>query len=463
MRLLHGWGFPDHQRAQLLAAADAYVAVRRGGGWDPHAAEAVALGKHPDRDGDFGSQAELVRASRSSSSTSRGLVDDPRIRDAAGPNPMRESLAAHAARRVRSARRSSRAWRARTRQRFAPRTTSTRAPIGCSTRSTSGGHVRRARDRRCARIGPPIVRAPASGQIVVLGMHRSGTSSVAGLLARMGAWPGEDSALLIGPGQSARTLRARPSCTARACAGSPPPAATGSIRRRRAPAAAVDAFRREVAAVLETLDAHRPWFIKEPRLCLLVRELLPLLTRPVFVHVVRDPLEVADSLAARDGLGRDEALALWERYTRAAFAATRGWPRVVVDYADARRRSAAPSPCGCMPISSHSASKASSTPDPVDGRRLDRARARGASAPTAERTPSSAHAQRELLAAIADRSILDARFLDETVADDARAAPKLHPRARAAKLARCCRFCAPAPRDRRRRARHALRNGPDAR
>jgi hypothetical protein len=65
-----------------------------------------------------------------------------------------------------------------------------------------------------------------------------------------------------------------------------------------------------------------------------VRELLPLLTRPVFVHVVRDPLEVADSLAARDGLDREEALALWERYTRSAFAATRGWPRLVVDYGE---------------------------------------------------------------------------------------------------------------------------------
>jgi hypothetical protein len=74
--------------------------------------------------------------------------------------------------------------------------------------------------------------------------------------------------------------------------------------------------------------------IKEPRLCLLVRELLPLLTRPVFVHVVRDPLEIADSLAVRDGLGRDHALSLWERYTRAAFAGTQGWSRVLVDYAE---------------------------------------------------------------------------------------------------------------------------------
>jgi hypothetical protein len=98
------------------------------------------------------------------------------------------------------------------------------------------------------------------------------------------------------------------------------------------PPAAVDAFRREVGALIDEFDAHRPWLLKEPRLCLVAHELLPLLTRPLFVHVVRDPLAVAASLAARDGFAMDEALALWERYTRDAFEASRGWPRLVVDY-----------------------------------------------------------------------------------------------------------------------------------
>lgn len=50
------------------------------------------------------------------------------------------------------------------------------------------------------------------------------------------------------------------------------------------------------------------------------------------MHVVRDPFDVADSLAARDGMTRTDALALWEKYTNAAFEASRGWPRVLVDY-----------------------------------------------------------------------------------------------------------------------------------
>ena len=59
---------------------------------------------------------------------------------------------------------------------------------------------------------------------------------------------------------------------------------------------------------------------------------MPLLTRPVFLHVIRDPVAVAASLAKRDGMPADEALALWEHYTREAFAASDGWPRLTIDY-----------------------------------------------------------------------------------------------------------------------------------
>ena len=54
------WGFPWHQRAQLLCAADIYCSMRRGGGWDPCAAEALACGKLLVAT-DFGSQAALAR------------------------------------------------------------------------------------------------------------------------------------------------------------------------------------------------------------------------------------------------------------------------------------------------------------------------------------------------------------------------------------------------------------------
>jgi GT2 family glycosyltransferase len=325
VRVIASWAYPDYQRAQLLAAGDAYVSARRGGSWDPHAAEALACGK-PLIATAFGSQAALVSAHGHPIEADR-LVDDPSHPGCRWAEPDAKSLAAQlrAVFEHRDALAAQASGRAAA---FASRHDLDATADRLVELLARGNTLSPARPR--PRAHAPADDARASGQIVVLGMHRSGTSSVAGLLARMGAWPGDEAALLTGPDNPRGHYELgalHGACLRRL------EAAGGDWKRPPtvAPPAAVDAFRRDAAAVLDTLDACRPWFIKEPRLCLLVRELLPLLTRPVFVHVVRDPVEAAASLEARDGLGRDEALALWELYTRAAFAATRGWPRVFVD------------------------------------------------------------------------------------------------------------------------------------
>jgi hypothetical protein len=154
--------------------------------------------------------------------------------------------------------------------------------------------------------------------------------------------------------------------------------------------------------LIDEFDTQRPWLIKEPRLCLVVRDLLPLLTRPLFVHVVRDPHEVAQSLAARNGVEHAEGLALWELYTRAAFDASRGWPRVLIDYAEliadpfnvARQLHDALRGAGVVDIADP---EAHIVRDWVDST------PRSARAPVLELNPS----QRSLQASIADRSILD--------------------------------------------------------
>ena len=409
VRLLHGWDFPDHERAQLLAAVDAYISVSRGARWDPLAAEAVAMGKVLLA-GDFGSQAELAAAHGYAVARTR-LVDDGKHPGSRWAEPDVASLAA------------------RLREVFDRRAECLAEAEANATSFAESHDVEASADRLAetleadatftARPLPPRAHRPAdlarpaSGQIVVLGMHRSGTSSVAGLLARTGAWPGDESALLIGPDNPRghyELAALHDACRIRLAA------AGGDWKQPplRAPPAAVDAFRREIAAVLDTLDLRRPWFIKEPRLCLLVRELLPLLTRPVFVHVVRDPIEVADSLAARDGIDRAHALALWERYTRAAFAATRGWPRAMIDYAElvaephrvAQRLHAELTAFGITGLAMADASAVGAWIEP--GLRRHRARAGAHGALTA--------AQGDLLAAIEDRSILDREFADETAA-----------------------------------------------
>lgn len=406
VRLLTGWGFPDHERAQLLAAADAYVTVRRGGGWDPHAADAVALGRILVA-GDFGSQAELARSYGHlvESAMQRDDASHPGCRWA---EPDAEALGA------------------RLRDVFERRDEYIADARAKAAAFAAAHDIEASADRLLDEIeqgGTFAVRAPAvkahrpadstrpaSGQIVVLGMHRSGTSSVAGLLARMGAWPGEDAALLTGPDNPRghyELAELHSACLRRLAA------AGGDWKRppSSAPAAAVDAFRREAAAVLDTLDRYRPWFIKEPRLCLVARELLPLLTRPVFVHVVRDPLEVAGSLAARDRLGRAEAFALWERYTRAAFGATRGWPRVVVDYGELMA-----DPCA-VALRLHADLAALgieglAAPDPVAITAWIEPGLHRQRGDDGDHSQLSA-AQRELFAAIEDRSVLDLDFADD--------------------------------------------------
>lgn len=327
VRVLAPWGYPWHQRAQLLAGADAYVSVRRGGGWDPLAGEALACGKALVAT-DFGSQGALAREHGIAVAARR--VADPRAPGLAWAEPERDALVA-ALRDVRARHAAD-----------TPALVAGRANAWACANDieTSADHLAQ---RLTALAGLPLpapspvphrpsrlARRP-SGQIVVLGMHRSGTSGVAGLLARMGVHAGPADDLLVGPDNPKghyESARLHMACVRRL------EAAGGDWKQppRHAPAAAIDAFRREAGALVAELDAQRPWLLKEPRLCLLARELLPLLTRPLFVHVVRDPRAVAASLVARDGLDPDAALALWEHYTRAAFEASRGWPRLVVDY-----------------------------------------------------------------------------------------------------------------------------------
>ena len=55
---------------------------------------------------------------------------------------------------------------------------------------------------------------------------------------------------------------------------------------------------------------------------------------PIVVGIFRNPLEVADSLAARDRMPKRQALRLWETYNRALLANARGLPAFIAAYED---------------------------------------------------------------------------------------------------------------------------------
>lgn len=92
--------------------------------------------------------------------------------------------------------------------------------------------------------------------------------------------------------------------------------------------------------IAEDFNGHEPWGIKDPRLCRLLPLWLLLLQElriaPAFVHMVRNPLEVAASLKKRDHdkYSLNKALILWLHHNIEALQATRGYTRIVVLYDD---------------------------------------------------------------------------------------------------------------------------------
>jgi hypothetical protein len=177
--------------------------------------------------------------------------------------------------------------------------------------------------------------------ILVIGMHRSGTSAVAGLLARLGALPPRtlmpaDAANPEGYWESAvfhefheRLLRSASS--------------RWDAFRRCDPAwfqsAAAASLEEECRRLLRgEFGGAARFVLKDPRMCRFVPFWLRVLEResttPLAVLVHRHPLEVADSLGARDGFERSRSLLIWLRHVLDAEFATREIRRTCVRYED---------------------------------------------------------------------------------------------------------------------------------
>jgi hypothetical protein len=175
-------------------------------------------------------------------------------------------------------------------------------------------------------------------QVFVLGMHRSGTSSVTRLLNMAGAYFGPEG---ISNGADEGNLKGfweRVDVRA-ACDGLLQESGfdwwkVAGFTLDRVPEPVRARHVRTLSRIILELDAHRPWVVKEPRLSLLFPLIQPLLELPVCVHVTREPLEVAQSLETRNGFPAPAGLALWELYTIRAFEASAGLPRVLVHYED---------------------------------------------------------------------------------------------------------------------------------
>jgi lipopolysaccharide biosynthesis protein len=176
-----------------------------------------------------------------------------------------------------------------------------------------------------------VPRVKTTYGIVVLGCHRSGTSALAGALVHAGAYPGPPGALVGATAANpnghferidALLMHDRMLSELGGSWWSPPVSleqeATSSIRRL------VQTRYRAMTQSLreEARERRTPWVLKDPRLSILLPLVSDVLRPQIVVVLVRDPREVARSLAKRDGIGISAGLALWEVYTRQALRAS---------------------------------------------------------------------------------------------------------------------------------------------
>jgi hypothetical protein len=180
----------------------------------------------------------------------------------------------------------------------------------------------------------------ASGEVglLVVGMHRSGTSAVAGTLAALGlATPEGDDVLAStqwnerGFFESKRLIAVNNHLLA-ILGGTwtaPPTLPSGWERRTE-----LDDLRQRAGEAFRRTFPRRPLAWKDPRTCITLPFWRTVVAGPLAaVFVYRDPVEVARSIDRRGDAGYLCALALWDRYVRDAAANLVDLPVLAVDYA----------------------------------------------------------------------------------------------------------------------------------
>jgi hypothetical protein len=189
--------------------------------------------------------------------------------------------------------------------------------------------------------GSPGKPALSRQAILILGMHRSGTSALAGVVTSLGA-AGPKTLLETniynprGFWESAPLVRAHDDLLA--SAGS----SWDDWRRFNSQWLHSNEAKRDHRKIeqilLEEFGAEPLFVIKDPRTCRFVPFISSVLkemnVRSVALLPLRNPLEVAYSLKRRDGLSIPRGLLLWLRHVLDAERDTRGMPRCFLNFED---------------------------------------------------------------------------------------------------------------------------------
>ena len=178
--------------------------------------------------------------------------------------------------------------------------------------------------------------------LIVLGMHRSGTSAIMGVLKAFSVEIGSGGSGFIKPSFDNQKgffelldivkLNDRIFGSLRSSWDS-----LYALQENWWKRSEIDEYRKEISEVIKTnFEDAGTISIKDPRLC----RLLPLWSeifeelgiKPYFIIPLRNPFEIANSLKIRDGFTLEKSLLLWMTYMLDAEFYTRKYPRVFITY-----------------------------------------------------------------------------------------------------------------------------------
>lgn len=179
-------------------------------------------------------------------------------------------------------------------------------------------------------------------QILVVGMHRSGTSAVARLVNMMGAYfAPENLATSIKPDNPKGHWERRDVIELHQQILASLQMSWDNVSELTADKLATLAEHAEfiprLRDIIFNLETQRPWLVKDPRLCLLLPLWKPLLEVPICVYIYRNPIQVAKSLRTRDKFPIILGVSLWEKYNLDGLIHTADMPRVFLSHEDLLR------------------------------------------------------------------------------------------------------------------------------
>jgi GT2 family glycosyltransferase len=169
-------------------------------------------------------------------------------------------------------------------------------------------------------------------QLLVLGMHRSGSSVLARLLNMMGIYIGAEEALMLPQLDNSSGFWERQDIAdindyllkAVGAQWDQPTSLSGLNDR-------FPNGDQLVKDIVHRMDAHRPWAIKDPRCCLTSDIWMAELESPCLIYIHRPPILIAKSLLKRNGMSIDYGLALWEFYACHALRLMVKQAHIIVD------------------------------------------------------------------------------------------------------------------------------------